>query len=337
KDGVVQTKTNKELENLISNYKNEYSVALMIKEHIKTKYQIVVPEVECWYLTMLLVSLKEQNLIGQVGIIVAAHGRSTATSMVQVVTKLLNVQNIVAVDMPLEMSPNRVYDVIQDAVQRVNEGNGVLLLVDMGSLTTFGNKLMREMDIPIKTIDMVTTPVVLEAARKISLMDSSLNEIHDSLKNFRGYSNFLDYPHPSKTEELNKNVYRPKAIITICSTGEGTAVIIKKRVEELLTDYIDEEIEVISISLLDMESTVKKIAKDYQILATAGVSKPAIQVPHLTLEELFQSFGKERIKQVVLESQGSELDLIESIDTKELCEEYLGMYFTFLNPQKLIT
>lgn len=337
KDGVVQTKTNKELENLISNYKNEYSVALMIKEHIKTKYQIVVPEVECWYLTMLLVSLKEQNLVGQVGIIVAAHGRSTATSMVQVVTKLLNVQNIVAVDMPLEMSPNRVYDVIQDAVQRVNEGNGVLLLVDMGSLTTFGNKLMREMDIPIKTIDMVTTPVVLEAARKISLMDSSLDEIHDSLKNFRGYSNFLDYPHPSKTEELNTNVYQPKAIITICSTGEGTAVIIKKRVEELLTDYIDEEIEVISISLLDMESTVKKIAEDYQILATAGVSKPAIQVPHLTLEELFQSFGKERIKQVVLESQSSELDLIKSIDTKELCEEYLGMYFTFLNPQKLIT
>ena len=337
KEGVVQTKTNKELENLISNYKKEYSVALMIKEHIRTNYQIVVPEVECWYLTMLLVSLKEQNIIGQVGIIVAAHGRSTATSMVQVVTKLLNVQNILAVDMPLEMSPNRVYDVVKEAVQKVNEGNGVLLLVDMGSLTTFGNKLMREMDIPIKTIDMVTTPVVLEAARKISLMDSSLDEIHDSLKNFRGYSNVLDYPHPSKKEELTKNGYQPKAIITICSTGEGTAVVIKKRVEELLTDYIDEEIEVISISLVGMEATVKKIAEEYQILATAGVSKPAIQVPHLTLEELFQSFGKERIKQVVLNSQDLESDLVESIDTKELCEEYLGMYFTFLNPQKLIT
>ena len=167
-------------------------------------------------------------------------------------------------------------------------------------------------------------------------MDSALDEIHDSLKNFRGYSNFLDYPHPSKTEELTKNVYQPKAIITICSTGEGTAVVIKKRVEELLTDYIYEEIEVMSISLVGMEATVKKIAEEYQILATAGVSKPAIQVPHLTLEELFQSFGKERIKQVVLNSQDSESDLIESIDTKELCEEYLGMYFTFLNPQKLI-
>lgn len=337
KEGVVQTKTNKELENLISNYKKEYSVALMIKDHIKTKYQIVVPEVECWYLTMLLVSLKEQNLVGQVGIIVAAHGRSTATSMVQVVTKLLNVQNIIAVDMPLEMSPHHVYNVIQDAVQRVNEGNGVLLLVDMGSLTTFGNKLMREMDIPIKTIDMVTTPVVLEAARKISLMDSSLDEIYDTLKNFRGYSNFLDYPHPSKKEDVTEKVYLPKAIITICSTGEGTAVIIKQRVEELLANFIDEEIEVISISLLNMDETIKKIAETYQILATAGVSKPSIRVPHLTLEELFQSFGKERIKQVVLDSQESESNLVESIDTKELCEEYLGMYFTFLNPQKLIT
>lgn len=336
KEGVVQTKTNKELENLISSYKKEYSVALMIKDHIKIKYQIIVPEVECWYLTMLLVSLKEQNMVGQVGIVVAAHGRSTATSMVQVVTKLLNVQNIVAVDMPLEMSPNHVYTVIQDAVQQVNEGSGVLLLVDMGSLTSFGNKLMREMDIPIKTIDMVTTPVVLEAARKISLTDSSLDDIHDSLKNFRGYSHFVDYPHPSKKEELNKIAYQPKAIITICSTGEGTAIVIKKRVEELLATFIDEEIEVISVSLVGMNATIEKLAESYTILATAGVSKPSIQVPHLTLEELFQSFGKERIKQIVLESQDSESYLVESMDTKELCEEYLGMYFTFLNPKKMI-
>ncbi|MCA9766859.1 MAG: PRD domain-containing protein, partial [Carnobacterium sp.] len=161
--------------------------------------------------------------------------------------------------------------------------------------------------------------------------------IHDTLKNFRGYSNFLDYPHPSKDEEITKRAYQPKAIITICSTGEGTAVIIKQRVEELLATFIDEEIEVISISLLNMDSTVKKIAEKYHILATAGVSKPAIQVPHLSLEELFQSFGKERIKQVVLDSQAEESDLVESIDTKELCEDYLGTYFTFLNPKKLIS
>lgn len=336
REGTVQTKTNKELEKLISNYQKEYAVALMIKKHIKEKYQIIVPEVECWYLTMLLVSLKEQNLVGRVGIVVAAHGRSTATSMVQVVAKLLNVQNIAAVDMPLEMNPHRAYDLIHDAVQTVNEGNGVLLLVDMGSLTSFGAKLMRETDIPIKTIDMVTTPVVLEAARKTSLMDSPLNEIYDSLKSFRGYSNFLDYSHPSQAEGFNKEMNQPKAIITICSTGEGTAVRIKQRVEELLTEFIDEEIEVFSISLIDMETTIKKISEDHQILATAGVSNPNIAAPHLTLEELFQSSGKERIKQVVLESQSKESDFVRSIDTKELCEEYLGTYFTFLNPHKLI-
>lgn len=336
REGTVQTKTNKELEKLISNYQKEYAVALMIKKHIKEKYQIIVPEVECWYLTMLLVSLKEQNLVGRVGIVVAAHGRSTATSMVQVVAKLLNVQNIAAVDMPLEMNPHRAYDLIQDAVQTVNEGNGVLLLVDMGSLTSFGTKLMREMDIPIKTIDMVTTPVVLEAARKTSLMDSPLNEIYDSLKSFRGYSNFLDYSQPSQAESLNKEMNQPKAIITICSTGKGTAVRIKQRVEELLTEFIDEEIEVFSISLIDMDTTIKKISEDHQILATAGVSNPNIAAPHLTLEELFQSSGKERIKQVVLESQSKESEFVRSIDTKELCEEYLGTYFTFLNPHKLI-
>ncbi len=39
---------------------------------------------------------------------------------------------------------------------------------------------------------------------------------------------------------------------------------------------------------------------------------------------------------MVLESQSKESDFVRSIDTKELCEEYLGTYFTFLNPHKLI-
>ncbi|ALV22758.1 sigma 54-interacting transcriptional regulator [Carnobacterium antarcticum] len=336
REGVVLTKTNKELENLILNYQAEYEVALMIKEHIQAKYQIAVPEVECWYLTMLLVSLKEQNLIGHVGIIVAAHGKSTATSMVQVVTKLLDVKNVVAVDMPLEMNPNRAYSLISDAVKKVNEGKGVLLLVDMGSLTTFGPKLMRETEIPVKTIDMVTTPVVLEAARKTSLMDNQLEEIYDSLKSFRGYSNFLNYQPVSPADEINGEMQRRKAIVTICSTGEGTAIKIKERVQDLLSSFIDEDVEVFSISLVNMEKRVAEIAEDYHILATAGVSKPTLAVPHLTLEELFQSTGTERIKQVMLESQSDESNFVRSIDTKELCEEYLGTYFTFLNPHKLI-
>mgnify|MGYP003290651480 CR=1 FL=1 len=336
REGFVQIKQNSELDKLILNYQEEYEVAIMIKNHMKENYQIIVPEVECWYLTMLLVSLKEQNNLGDVGMVVAAHGRSTATSMVQVVSKLLDVKNIEAVDMPLEMSPQQAYKLVLEAIQNVNEGKGVLLLVDMGSLTTFGIKAMRETDIAVQTLDMVTTPLVLEAARKTSLMDNQLDEVYWSLKNFRGYSN-LPEDKPVvlpviKQQELN----RPKAIITICSTGEGTAIRIKERVESVIEDFIDETIEIFSISLVGMEEEVKKIAQEYHVLATAGVAKTSLEVPHLSLEELFQSSGDEKVRQVILEQQYVEGNYAETMDTKQLCEEYLATYFTFLNPRKFI-
>ncbi|MER2174621.1 MAG: sigma 54-interacting transcriptional regulator [Carnobacterium sp.] len=336
KEGFVQIKQNSELDKLILNYQNEYEVAILIKNHMKENYQINVPEVECWYLTMLLVSLKEQNNLGDVGIVVAAHGRSTATSMVQVVAKLLDVENIEAVDMPLEMSPQQAYKLVLNSIQNVNEGKGVLLLVDMGSLTTFGVKAMRETDIAVKTLDMVTTPLVLEAARKTSFMDNQLDEIYWSLKNFRGYSNLPEEKPVLLSASKQQEIYKPKAIITICSTGEGTAIRIKERVESLLEDFIDETIEIFSISLVGMEEEVQKISQDYQILATAGIAKPALNVPHLSLEELFQSSGDEKVKQVILEQQYAEGSYVDSVDTKQLCEEYLGTYFTFLNPQKFI-
>ncbi|WP_407370736.1 sigma 54-interacting transcriptional regulator [Carnobacterium sp.] len=336
KEGFVQIKQNSELDKLILNYQNEYEVAILIKNHMKENYQINVPEVECWYLTMLLVSLKEQNNLGDVGIVVAAHGRSTATSMVQVVAKLLDVKNIEAVDMPLEMSPQQAYKLVLSSIQNVNEGKGVLLLVDMGSLTTFGVKAMRETDIAVKTLDMVTTPLVLEAARKTSFMDNQLDEIYWSLKNFRGYSNLPEDKPVFLSTSTQQEIYKPKAIITICSTGEGTAVRIKERVESLLEEFIDETIEIFSISLVGMEEEVQKISQDYQVLATAGIAKPALNVPHLTLEELFQSSGDEKVKQVILDQQYAEGSYAESMDTKQLCEEYLATYFTFLNPRKFI-
>ncbi|MBC9825724.1 MULTISPECIES: sigma 54-interacting transcriptional regulator [Carnobacterium] len=336
KEGFVQIKQNSELDKLILSYQKEYEVAIMIKNHMKENYQIIVPEVECWYLTMLLVSLKEPNNLGDVGIVVAAHGRSTATSMVQVVAKLLDVKNIAAVDMPLDMSPQQAYILVLEAIQNVDAGKGVLLLVDMGSLTTFGVKAMRDTDIAVQTLDMVTTPLVLEAARKTSLMDNQLDEIYWSLKNFRGYSNLpedkLVVLSPTRQEEINK----PKAIITICSTGEGTAVRIKERMESLLEDFIDETIEIFTISLIGMDEEVQKIAQEYQILATAGVAKPTLDAPHLTLEELFQSSGDKRVRQVILDYQYAEGNYAESMDTKQLCEEYLATYFTFLNPRKFI-
>lgn len=169
---------------MVLDYPTEFETAKEIKNIIESSYQMEIPESESYYLAVLLISLRENPEAGRIGIVVAAHGNSTASSMVQVVSQLLNVDNLKAVDMPLDMPPKEALRKIVEAVGEVNEENGVLLLVDMGSLSTFSEEIVRQTGIDVRTVDMVTTPIVLEAARKTALIDTQLETLHESLKTF---------------------------------------------------------------------------------------------------------------------------------------------------------
>ena len=80
---------------------------------------------------------------------------------------------------------------------------------------------------------MVTTAMVLEAARKTTLIDRDLDAIYKELREFNGYSRQIEPPKKELTEKAHHLVLgdkRPKVIVAICSTGEGTA----KRIKEML-------------------------------------------------------------------------------------------------------
>ncbi|MDK6248693.1 PRD domain-containing protein, partial [Escherichia coli] len=87
------------IRNMVLDYPTEFETAKEIKNIIESSYQMEIPESESYYLAVLLISLRENPEAGRIGIVVAAHGNSTASSMVQVVSQLLNVDNLKAVDM----------------------------------------------------------------------------------------------------------------------------------------------------------------------------------------------------------------------------------------------
>ena len=167
----------------------EYEVATEIHALIEKRYSLTIPPIEIEYLALLLTSIQESSRQERVGIIVAAHGSSTATSMVAVARKLFDADNILAVDMPLEMTPSDILESVVEKVKAVDEGKGVLLLVDMGSLNTFGDVITERTNIVTKSIDMVSTPLVLEAVRKCSIFHTDLKCVYSYLiSDFRGYT-----------------------------------------------------------------------------------------------------------------------------------------------------
>ena len=322
---------------MVKDYPEDLRLAEQVKKMIEQYYKFIVPESEVYYLAVLLVSLNSVPKSGSVGVVVAAHGNSTAASMVQVVNKLLGAENLASFDMSLEMSPKIALKGIIEKVKEVDQGNGVLLLVDMGSLSTFSEQITNETDIPVKTIDMVTTAMVLEAARKTSLIDSDLKTVYAELRDFNGYYSHKDEEHSSSQNDVDKQ----RAIIAICSTGEGTAQKIKQMIDNILVDQLIDDVVVVPISVVGMDGRIEELEQNYRIIAATGVANPDIGVPFISLDALFKGGGSEFIQLLEDSDRYYELNSGQpaeeslSISEQTACQ-YLEQCYTFINPKKVI-
>ena len=280
-----------ELEGGVSKDSLEFKVAIEIKDKIEEHYHIEVPRSEIEYFALLLVSTMEDEKDEKVVIIVAAHGKSTAASMVEVAQGLFgsNDANLIAIDMPLDINPK---DILEKMICKLNELNyqkGVLLLVDMGSLANFGTLIMEKLPVKVKTIDMVSTPLILEAMRKADIVGMDLDSIYDSLVNFKGYD--IDFTAP---EEKAKEV-----IITICTSGEGAAVKLKELIEEELDSITNRKVDVIPIGVNQMKSSILDLQTSYKIIAAVGMVKPPLDIPFIPLEKVISGEAKDFLRKIL--------------------------------------
>jgi len=320
------------IENVINDRPEEYQLSLDICKMIEKRYRVHVPVKEAMYLTILLTSLLDDQKAEQVAILVAAHGSSTASSMVSVVKSLLGESNVDSIDMPLDMSPKYVLEEMKKRVKEIDMGKGVLLLVDMGSLTGFGDIITQETGIKTRTIDMVTTALVIEAIRKATIMEMDLEDIYESLKDFRGYGS---YQVEQKTEET-RQPQKPPAILSVCSTGEGTAEKLKQLVEQLLKNIGRSDITVIPLQINEVEDKKETYMHKYDILLTVGIADPKVHAPFIPVEALFMGDGEAQVMHLIQNQQLLQTPPRSPAMVREMTEESLNEFLTFLNPKKVV-
>lgn len=324
--------TNDNIREMAKNYPKEFYVAQKIRALVAQEFEVNISESEEYYLTVLLVSLKEETPTGKIGIVVAAHGNSTASSMAQVIRDLLDIQNIRAIDMPLDMHPKTAYGKLKEAVVQADEGSGVLVMVDMGSLATFNNELEKETRIKVRTLDMVTTSLLLEAARKSTLLGSNIDELYELLQGFKGYGN------TNEAKETLTTLSEKQAILAICASGEGTAMRLKEIIELPLKRKGIKNIEVITLSVTEIQEKIPALKLDYQIIATTGIINPKLGVPYIPIERFINQNPDEIINQLLINDElDNQKDVELTLDkARALCIEFMEKNFTFINPKKLI-
>lgn len=184
-----QNKSYLNIANVMEIYPEEYAIAKKIIKRIETLLNLDVPKEEIDFIGTFLHSIKSIPEEDIIPILVMAHGEATATNMVKVAKSLLSLDNIYSLDMAMD---EKIDDVLKKAVnlaKEIDKGKGILLLVDMGSLASFGSFITKKTGILTKTIKMVSTPMVIEAARKGITPGITLDELNDcvqSLSTFIG-------------------------------------------------------------------------------------------------------------------------------------------------------
>lgn len=122
----------------------------------------------------------------KVKIILIAHGESTATSIADVANNLLSENYVIPINAPIDIAPSKVLEDLRIAIKKNPTKKGYLLLVDMGSLTTFADIIRKEFNVTIKVISLVSTLHVLEATRK-ALLGLSLDDIYKDVLMVNSY------------------------------------------------------------------------------------------------------------------------------------------------------
>jgi transcriptional regulatory protein LevR len=206
---------------------------------------------------------------------------------------------------------------------------GVLILADMGSLCNIGSIISERLKIPVRTLDMVSTPLILEAMRKVDIAGMDLDSIYESLRSFRGY----DSVDAGGRREVDG---KPEAIVTICSTGQGAAMKLKALVEDIL-HHAGRAIEVIPVGLVKLDENLEELAKEYHIIAAVGMKKPSAPIPFIPLEQLIDGSGEKMLTELVLDSEIAMVPKEQSnMVVQKLCEESLQKFLTYLNPAKVM-
>jgi transcriptional regulator with AAA-type ATPase domain/transcriptional regulatory protein LevR len=286
---------NPHLENVRRQYPLEYKIAKLMGLEIEKNINMTIPDDEIGFIAMYLRTFSgdiRSEKEGRVGIIVLSHGR-VAGGMAEVANKLLGVNHAIGIEMDLSESPNALFEKVLEAVKRIDEGKGCVILADMGSLLNMGNEITKRTGIATRTIARVDTLMVLEAVRRALIATSSLEEVV-SILNVEKENKFL----PS---ELSEEKQLPKAIISICITGEGTALKIKNYIEKLVPG-IENVVEIIPVGMMkqrNIEKEIGKIRSQKNVMAFVGTINPRIgDIPFISVENIVNGKGLDRLKKI---------------------------------------
>lgn len=257
------------INDLINNNADEFGLASSLSMMLKDQFDKELTIDDLAIITSFIVGRKD-SIESYPKLLYVLHG-TTAEALKNVTEELCKTNNVYAYNLLLEDDINQSYEQLKQLIIDIDSSAGIIVIYDMGSIATMLNRIGNDTGIKIRSIYQPITLIGIDVARKAS-MEKDIDQIYNSI-NFEIRSNNIDD--------------KPKAIITLCNTGEGGATI--------LSEYIDKysklEYKTFPLAISDRRELFKKVDKirqDYNIQSCVGTYNPNLyNIPFINISDVF--------------------------------------------------
>ncbi|MBO0452396.1 sigma 54-interacting transcriptional regulator [Candidatus Enterococcus murrayae] len=267
----------RQLERQISEaYPASYHYVERILELCRPKIDIEVSAMDRIVLTLYLKKADWTKEQGMAKAVIVAHGYATASSIANVANRFLENDIFESFDMPLDVTPQQIAEEILDYSENNDISNGLVILVDMGSLKEIYQYFPKQINVPIVIMNNVTTPLAIAIGENIK-HQRTLNELASKSAAEAVFDWEIIYPEENRT----------KALLTTCQTGIGTATQICHLLEKSLPSTCELKILPYEYRVLEEKKSEETVFSVYDVLGIIGTDDPLIpEMPYLSLEEL---------------------------------------------------
>ena len=270
--------------------------------------------------TILTVWLSDKVKVkSKINALILMHGEHSASSMASLANEMIGDYVYEAFDMPIQVHTEELIVKVNDYVRDIETNEGLVLLVDMGSLERMYDKISRNVDGDLVIVNNVSTAFALELG--FSLFDKA--DIYRITQ--------MDMLQFNMKMQYYKGLSQKPNIIVSCISGEGIAVEIK----EILSRYVNtDEIDILTMDYSELKKQLNRgSAEDFHNTIVVFTTTPlsSTVVPVMNVEDLVNGFTNPSFPEFMLNKENVREftnDIIKLFTLKGVASR-----LRFLNPE----
>lgn len=271
-----QRVSNEEIVQMTVSYPQEYQLA---QEFILETEEVFHTRLNVDEIVFVMMFLLEERVTKkqQVVTLIAMHGDHSAQEVVKTVNILSNENNTYAFNLPLDQNMKEAYEDFKKEIIRIDQGKGIILIYDMGSLRTMAESIAAETNIDIRFVESPITLIGVACSNKAS-EEKGIEEIYGYLQ-----ENF-------KTAAYSRNYDGSNKIVVITSKSEIEAEKIQRFINENMSWNNVKIRRIVAANEGQLYSMIDSIAEEGEIVGIVGDYDPLLhQYQFIDVNQLMKS------------------------------------------------